>query len=589
MESSYLVKGRAGPEFQIRVPHDLQAATGVTILRLKLPPQQKRELRDSVLKRAGVAKAMFEGLRGMDRDKLKTLNRAELQSLLSTRLEALNDAFASPPGPLSLERVREATESLGAVGDELFGRPAPLPDKSARDSFRWIALKVALNRARDEGKPLVTRDADDLLEQLIEKHLSVDSPHSESEPRKAMEVTPKNSEAHSIQINPETEHPVSAAFDAYRKDLLARSNPDNDHLQTIEKRKLMFVSLFGDIDVRAITNPVLREFGYAISFLPAKIARKGQWNHENLRAILKSNGYQSPEERGSQTGPVIKSPCIGEKTLVDKTIAVVKTAIFFYCGEHANLEHGLASFRFTLPDHTPRSLRRKKPKAEAVTALITAGHCDGRLVQAMLPLLAATVGRRVGLLAYLRAEHLEERAGRYLLSVKRQFWTEKGLQTLPIKTDISEMPFVLNDIFREIGFIDFIKHKQKGWIFESLHLAGIENPSGVAQKRMAALIKTSGIQETVFHQLRHLVIGEGRNSKLPADIRRKQVGHKDDDHAGYASDWEDGEIETVSNLNMPEQIPWTLFNGFDFKKAEMLCLSTATREQKRRSKKRKNR
>jgi hypothetical protein len=37
MERSYVVNGRAGPEFQIRVPSDLSAVTGVTVLRLKLP------------------------------------------------------------------------------------------------------------------------------------------------------------------------------------------------------------------------------------------------------------------------------------------------------------------------------------------------------------------------------------------------------------------------------------------------------------------------------------------------------------------------------------------------------------------------
>ncbi len=255
----------------------------------------------------------------------------------------------------------------------------------------------------------------------------------------------------------------------------------------------------------------------------------------------------------------------------------------FHCGEHNDLTNPLASFRFVTPAHTPRPKRRKKPTDDAVTRLLEAGREDGRLVQAMFPLLGACIGRRLGLLAYLRAENLEARSGHFLMSVKQRNWMPDGLHSAPLKTQVSETPFVLHPIFEKIGFVDFVRRKGEGWVFESLHVKGIVEPSHVAQKRMDALIAKACIEGTVFHQLRHFVIGEGRNSRLPPDIRRKQVGHgPEDSHDHYAAEWEDGEIDVVASLKLPDAIAWEQFLNFDFDKAEKLCRAGAIKEQRRR-------
>ncbi len=172
MEAPYMVRGRAGPEFQIRLPQDLRTATGVAALRVRLPHQGRRGLRDEALKRAGVAKALFEGLRRMDRDKLKTLSRAELQAMLSDAIQGLNAAWDVPPETDKTESVARAADKLAAIGSELFGRPSPMPDLASREDMRWFALSVALSRARDEGRPLITADTDDLLARLLQSHLA---------------------------------------------------------------------------------------------------------------------------------------------------------------------------------------------------------------------------------------------------------------------------------------------------------------------------------------------------------------------------------------------------------------------------------
>jgi hypothetical protein len=69
IESSQVVKGRAGPEFQVRVPGELRGSQGVTAFRLKLSVMHKRALHASLFKRGGVAKAMFGQTHSMESGK----------------------------------------------------------------------------------------------------------------------------------------------------------------------------------------------------------------------------------------------------------------------------------------------------------------------------------------------------------------------------------------------------------------------------------------------------------------------------------------------------------------------------------------
>ena len=157
------------------------------------------------------------------------------------------------------------------------------------------------------------------------------------------------------------------------------------------------------------------------------------------------------------------------------------------------------------------------------------------MVQAMLPCLGALVGRRLSLLAFMRAETLcEVEDGVFTMSAERRYFANGEQKMTPIKNDASEYPFVLHRFLVDCGFVDFIKRKKSGWLFESLYVKGLQHPESAAQKRMAALRNVAGIEKTVFHQLRHFVIGSARNSLLPEDIRKRQVGQKGDTHAQYA-------------------------------------------------------
>jgi integrase len=535
---------------------------------------------------AGAANALFDGMRSMDLKDLKALSRSDLKALFEERLDALVSAGKRKSDDLDAESsVPQVITNMLEATRELLSRPMPLADRTTRDRTATLRLLVELKTARDDGRFLVSAAVDDLLERLATDGLSGGPPHDNI--NRFEEV--KNAAANSANVSPNKpvatgeEHLASKAFDNYAKDLRARKG-DAGFADNVMLRKRMFVAVLGDLPLSQINNGVLRSFGYAISYLPAEVARRGSWDENNLLNILKNNGFRAPQDDGSPSPPgPIKQQTIGEQTLLNKILRPIQTALELYAADRRT-ELPLHRFSFQMPQHVPRSRTRTKASEDSVITLIKAGKEDGRLMQAMFPLLGAFVGRRLGLLAYLRAETLRDIGGGiYTMKVERRYF-ERGVQVIaPIKNDESEGAFVLHRFFVDCGFVDFVKSKKSGWVFESLHADGILHPESAAQKRMTQLRKAAGLTDTVFHQLRHFLIGKARASLLPEDIRKKQVGQKGDVHANYGDQWEPEEASLVANLPLPSSIALSIFNGFDFVRAERLCIATARKEQRRRS------
>jgi len=368
------------------------------------------------------------------------------------------------------------------------------------------------------------------------------------------------------------------AIAAYRADLAMRQGEaGNSNIANLESRARMFVSLFGDLPIGQINNGALRSFGYAISYLPAEIARKGSWSESNLIEILKSNGFPGfgrDDEVASDT-PVVRKTPISEKTLLHKTLNVIKTALFFHAGNEG-IALGVRDFRLNLPEHTPRSKPRKKPDLEAVNAILENGLADGRLVQAMLPLLGRLTGRRLGLLAYMRCEYLQKQGRHYLMQVPASYTIDGKKVSVPVKSDESTLPFVLHDALKEIGLIDYMKQRKSGWLFESLHLPSIQDPAATAQKRCSKLTRDV---DAVFHQLRHFAKGEMRNAGLSSEVIRLQVGHAAQDaHENYSRQFEANDIKALATRKLDGADLRELFRNFDFEHAELHCMGKAKRK-----------
>uniref|UniRef100_UPI00195EA938 hypothetical protein n=1 Tax=Roseibium sediminis TaxID=1775174 RepID=UPI00195EA938 len=484
-----------------------------------------------------------------------------------------------------MEVFRNATELLRR----------PLPSRSLKEKAAHIPLRgmMMLQSAREESSPLYDQIGHE-MERIYDaafyrediRNLLAGIPASAPEPAPQL-PEPQESADRAVPTgftaSPLNEpkapdktdrHPISAAIDLYARDLEHRKGKNDPNIQNLRTREKMFVTLMGDMDVRDITGSVLRTFGYRISYLPSQVAKAGSWNADNLEGVLKANG-----EGQDQVAP--SEMPIGEKTLVDKTLGVLRTAIRFYCDEQS-IPFRMDNFRFSLPKHTPRSQSRSKAKPDRINEMFKAGQKDERLVQAILPLLGALTGRRISLLAYMRAENLERRGGHWMIKVDRLYQEDGQLKVAPIKNDESTGSFVLHEFLEEMGFIDFVRSKKTGWVFESLHLPGIVDPGDTAQKRLGRLFKGAGVTDTVFHQLRHFVIGSQRNTALSDAVQKKQVGHcQSSAHDHYGDDWEPAEIEAVATLVLSEYVVWDLFRKFDFTGAEVKCIASAQKTQRR--------
>lgn len=375
----------------------------------------------------------------------------------------------------------------------------------------------------------------------------------------------------------------SDAIHSYKRDLEQRQGGEgNQNVVNLLLRARMFTTLMGDVPITKLNHRVFREFGYAVSFLPASIARRGSWDEGNLLSILQKNGFHGfgPHATDNSSRAIKETP-ISEKTLVSKCLSVLATAINQHCGNQG-IQSPVQNFRFHLPDHTPRTQRRKRPTYEAVSTLIRKGVDDGRLVQAMLPVLGRVTGRRLGLLAFLRHEHLSEIEGHFVARVPRQYQVAGRLENAPIKGERNSDLFVLHKCLVDVGFIDYMKSREQGWVFQSLHLPRFNEPASVAQRRIDRLAGDDA--DMVFHQLRHLAKGELRATGLHPEAIKLQLGHAaDGSHEGYARDLEVAEIAQIAKRDLPGADLLTLFEGFDFKKSAKLCLDKAVRESCRRA------
>jgi len=376
------------------------------------------------------------------------------------------------------------------------------------------------------------------------------------------------------------------AIAEYMDDLAARQGAErNENISNLKNRSKMFVSLMGNLPLAEITNQTMRNFGYSISYLPAKTARRGSWDEESLLDILMENGFGGFDGTGPMANKQPVQKTISQKTIRSKILGPIITAMKFHAGNNG-LQMPLQDFRFHLPAHTPRTKSRHRPSNEAVEALMERGLQDGRLVQACLPLLGRLTGRRLGLLAYLRCEHLIERDGHFLMSVPSQFQVENRIERAPVKNEVSTDEFALHDLLVEIGLVDFIQRRKCGWLFESLHLDGIIDPAAVAQRRCSRL--ASNIDMT-FHQMRHWAKAEMRAEGISSEVIRMQIGHAAlDEHERYGRKFEPAEVKKIATRRIEDTELIVKFKALDFQLAEKSCIGRARREMRRRKKSEKN-
>ena len=308
--SRYYAVTPSGPVFQIRVPKSLAQRLSFSCLSFPIAHGSRQVVRDRALKLAATAKDVFAML------DLKT--EAELANLCQSELKEIIWRTALEPFPagLSVEELQAARHDRMALqigaAHELVQRPVPI--RSPQERMRSLPLRgqVAVIRAHQQGKHLINEELDEALMRVFQAAMSDEALQRKlagripfvdhelpvlpaapgaGEPAAAREDLPVAKSA-SVCEEPVTQYRFSDAIGAYCDDLTERKgSARNENVSNLKLRAKMFHALCGDPALSEITNATLREFGYAISYLPADIARAGDWTPETLPEILRDNGY----------------------------------------------------------------------------------------------------------------------------------------------------------------------------------------------------------------------------------------------------------------------------------------------------------
>jgi hypothetical protein len=137
------------------------------------------------------------------------------------------------------------------------------------------------------------------------------------------------------------------------------------------------------------------------------------------------------------------------------------------------------------------------------------------------------------------------------------------------KTTKSLRFFVLHEIFRKIGFVDWAIDQGDDFIFRKLAL--MNDPADAASKRINRLLKKAGAigrNIEVVHSLRHGAKDMLIDEDVDDETTRLQMGHGGrDDHSdcGRREALRRKQCHELAHFDLPKEIDWSIFDGLDFK------------------------
>lgn len=343
---------------------------------------------------------------------------------------------------------------------------------------------------------------------------------------------------------------VSDDYLAYR----TLASPSKQHdVGTARFRRNLFIELIGDHPVDTYNAADLQAFVHLLTYWPAEeTERRADWT---ARQIIDDN-------RDLHLKPLKLS------VFQEGYVGVIKTMMRHQMNE-LSYSDPFAGARVRYPE-TAAPKRSSEPlSAEKISKIFRIGVASGFLDQAMLPLLGHLTGRRLGLLIHLQGADIREKFPGIFVAETAGIVSHAGKWTrVPYKTDASASYFVLHPILKEIGFIDWARAQEDGFLFPEI--MRLVDPSRSASSYMGRLFEKAGIEEgkgEVFHSLRGGNIDEMRDEKVDGRLRRLQSGHTigGDEHEGYGrqSLGEKG-ARQIAALPLNPEIDFSMFHGLRF-------------------------
>jgi hypothetical protein len=332
-------------------------------------------------------------------------------------------------------------------------------------------------------------------------------------------------------------------------------------ISTIRTRVQVFKDLMGDRPLDCYVPMDMQQYVNELQYLPVQYNRKGG-DHNLLRAMgARAAVDVNKRDRSWET--------IGIKTMQDGYVQVVKAIIGTATGLHP-LRDPFAGYTIRWPDDAKPSVQRETLDHGKLNVVFGLGVASGYLDDAMMGPLCLLSTRRIGILPYIRGCDFDVKHGVDIIRVNGIVYDEarKIYKVVPYKTGDSLRFFVLHDMFRRCGFVDWARAQGEGFVFRMLQ--NCKDPADAASKRMNRLMRlggAAGMNIEVAHSLRHggkdMLIEE----EVASDTARLQMGHQPSDvHAGYGARVELNrkQCRELAHFELPSEIDWSMFDGLDF-------------------------
>jgi integrase len=333
-------------------------------------------------------------------------------------------------------------------------------------------------------------------------------------------------------------------------------------VQTLELRLKTFLDVMGD---RPVDD-------YFPTDLQTWVTRMRFWS-SNVTKRMEGAGVGAPSLDSWNTNDILKAnQTLAEKpparkTMQDGYVTNIRTMMRYGMLNH-RYRDPFAGAKIRYPKEFALSLPRESIDTDVLNRLFANGVASGLLDEAILPLLLYLTSRRLSLCLYLRGSDIRLKHGVYVAQVPSLVQAGDGSWTrVPIKTEDSATYFVLHDLLREIGLVDWMMARGDAWVFEAAHRYA--DPSKSVSQLLNRRLRQAGALgasiETV-HSLRGDAIDVLREDEIRDRATRLQSGHALSDlHDQYGAralnrvdSW------SIATRDLPGDIDWSVFRGLDF-------------------------
>ena len=472
----------------------------------------------------------------------------------------------SPPVMRDLAAIQEAVMveqevKKGAAGHQLVTSRADLLRHDIWDRWRAGEGLAPAQTPLAEAISKLASVADRQMA-MMERHETVvrHPPAHRPERPAPIAATPNPPRAARLDASQSTAPLFSQVEDEYVK-LREDAGASAGVLSTIRTRVQVFKDLVGDRPLDCYLPRDMQDYVNQLQYLPLQYNREGE-HTAALRAMgAKAAIDHNREHRAYET--------LSIKTMQDGYVQVVKAIVNAALGEH-ELRDPFQGRKIRWPDDAKPSVERESLDYEKLNGVFKIGVQSGYIDDALLGPLCLLSTRRLGILPWIRGCDLDTKHGVTIVRVNGIVFDKKINRYVRVgyKTEDSLRFFVLHDIFRRCGFVDWAMAQGDDFLFRQLQ--NCSDPSDVASKRLNTLLRRGGARGMnieVGHSLRHSGKDVMRDDEIGGEAARLQMGHEIHDvHAGYGkrAELSREQCRQLAYFELPKQIDWAMFDGLDF-------------------------